>query len=212
MDLAHPFEVITPTVDGDVLQVLASAEASFTPPQIQALANRHSVSGVRKALARLTRAGIVTTERIGQAFRYGLNREHLAAPHVVALARLRSDLIERMTALLGHWSDAAEYAAVFGSAATGHMRLDSDIDVFVVRPDSVELDDSVWRAQLDEFARRVTAWTGNDTRILEFSATEARTALIAASEPVLDDIREHGLRLHGRTDYLRPRRAPAVKR
>src|SRR5258708_4110984 len=146
MDLAHPFSVVTPTVDGDVLQVLASAEASFTPPQIQALADRLSVSGVRKALARLTSAGIVTCEPIGQAFSYRLNREHLAAPHIVALARLRAELLDRMTALFGTWSESAEYAALFGSAATGQMRLDSDIDVFVVRPDSVELDDISWRA------------------------------------------------------------------
>jgi predicted nucleotidyltransferase len=211
MDLARPFSVVTPTVDGDVHQELASADASFTPPQIQALAARHSVSGVRKALARLTLAGIVSAERIGQAVRYGLNREHLAAPQIIALAHLRSELIERMTDLLGRWSVAALYSALFGSATTGHMRLDSDIDIFVVRSDSVELDDDVWRAQLDDFARRVTAWTGNDTRILEFSAAEAHAALVGGSEPVLDDIREHGIRLHGRSTYLRSGRAPAAK-
>lgn len=212
MDLAHPFSVVTPTVDGDVLQVLASVEASFTPPQVQALTNRHSVSGIRKALARLTSAGIVTTRRVGQAFTYELNREHLAAPHVVAIARLRSELLDRMTALLGEWSEAAEYAALFGSAATGGMRPDSDVDVFIVRQDSVELDDGTWRAQLDDFARRVTAWTGNDTRILEFGAAETRAARATSSEPVLDDIREHGIRLHGPTGFLRPRQGSAVKR
>src|SRR5260221_13531699 len=106
MDLAHPFSVVTPTVDGDVLQVLASAEASLTPPQIRALADRHSVSGVRKALARLTLAGIVNSERIGQAFCYELKREHLAAAPVLAIARLRAQLLDRMAALFGKWSES----------------------------------------------------------------------------------------------------------
>lgn len=211
MDLSHPFSVVTPTVDGDVLQILASAEAAFTPPQVHGLADRHSVSGIRKALTRLTSTGIVTTRRVGNAFSYELNREHLAAPHVAAIAHLRAELLDRMTARIGEWSSSAEYAALFGSAATGQMHPDSDIDVLVVRPDSVELDDARWRRQLDDFACRVTGWTGNDTRVLEFAAAEVLAALATDGEPVLIDIREHGIRLHGRSDYLRPRHARAVK-
>jgi hypothetical protein len=57
------------------------------------------------------------------------------------------------------------------------MRPKSDIDLLVVRPDTVDADDPQWRTQLDGLASSVTAWTGNDTRILEFSVREARTGL-----------------------------------
>ncbi len=57
---------VTPTVERDVLQFLASAGASFTPPQVHALIGRHSVSGIRKALARLKDVGIVRAERVGR--------------------------------------------------------------------------------------------------------------------------------------------------
>jgi len=35
--------------DGDVLAVLARAEAAFTAPKVQRLLERHSVPGVRRA-------------------------------------------------------------------------------------------------------------------------------------------------------------------
>jgi predicted nucleotidyltransferase len=206
MDLARPFSVVTPTVDGDVLQVLASADASFTPPEVHALIGRHSVSGVRKALARLRSVGIVRADRVGQAFSYGLNRDHLAAPHIVAIGNMRAELLERLQNVLEQWDVRCEFASLFGSAASGGMRAASDLDLFVVRPDAVDSDDETWRDQLDHLTRTVTAWTGNDTRILEFSASETAAGLASADEPVLVDIREQGIRLYGPRHYLRPLR------
>ena len=104
MDLHHPFQVITPTVDGDVLAALAGAEAEFTAPQIHRLIGEHSESGVRKALKRLERQGIVRATRAGQAWLYELNREHLAAVHVVALTRLRRVLVEKVGDEISRWS------------------------------------------------------------------------------------------------------------
>jgi hypothetical protein len=206
VDLARPFSVVTPTVDGDVLQVLASAEASFTPPQVHALIGRHSVSGVRMALARLKDVGIVRSERVGQAFSYELNRDHLAAPHIVAIANLRAELIERIRVLLEQWTSPCEFAGLFGSAVKGNMRRGSDIDVFVVRPQAVDPEDETWREQLDHFTRTLTAWTGNDTRILEFSSDETTAGLESDAASVLVDIREHGIRLCGPSNFLRRHR------
>jgi hypothetical protein len=61
-------------------------------------------------------------------------------------------------------------------------------------------EDEAWRDQLDQFARTLTGWTGNDTRILEFSADEAIAGL--ESDAVLGDIRDHGIRLCGPSNYL----------
>ena len=202
MDLRHPFQVITPTVDGDVLAALAGAEAEFTAPQLHRLIGEHSESGVRKALKRLERQGIVTATRAGQAWIYELNREHLAAEHIVALTRLRQSLVERVGDEISRWSIKPKYVALFGSAAKGGMRVDSDIDVLVVRPDETDADDAAWRHDLDTLAASVASWTGNDAQILEFSAGEVATARRKKSERVLRDIAEDGITLFGPDRYL----------
>lgn len=202
MQLQRPFRVITPTVDGDVLRVLAGADASFTPPRVHSLMGRHSESGVRRSLQRLAEQGIVSQQRVGQAVTYRLNREHLAAPHIVAIAGLYQDLLASLRDLLRQWSVPCEYAALFGSAVRREMRPDSDIDVFVVRPSAVDGDDPTWRVQLDSLPSRVSAWTGNDTRVLEFDAGEVATGLEEAAG-VLVDIRTEGVRLFGPATYLR---------
>jgi predicted nucleotidyltransferase len=202
MDLRHPFQVITPTVDGDVLEVLAGAEAGFTAPQVHRLIGEHSESGVRKALKRLQRQGIVRATRAGQAWIFELNRAHLAAEHVVALAGLRRALVEKAGDAISGWSTTPEYAALFGSAAKGGMRVDSDIDLFVVRPDATDIDDAAWRHDLDALASAVSAWTGNDTQILEFSASEVAAARRKKSDRVLRDIADEGITLFGTDRYL----------
>ena len=89
MDLGRPLTVVAPTVDADVLAVLASAEADFTGRQVHQVAGRHSEKGVRNCLHRLVGQGVVTARRAGKADLYSLNRHHLAAPYIVALAGLR---------------------------------------------------------------------------------------------------------------------------
>jgi hypothetical protein len=201
MDLARPLTVITPTVDGDVLAVLARAEASFTGRQVHQVAGRHSERGIRNALHRLSTQGIVARERVGSADQYRLNRAHLAAPYVEALAKLREELLRRLASELDGWAVPPEFVALFGSAARGAMQPESDIDLLVLRPDTVDADDQEWRTQLDGLASTVTAWTGNDTRILEFGAGEARRGL-AAGDGVLVAARDQGIVLHGPLTYL----------
>lgn len=82
------------------------------------------------------------------------------------------------------------------------MRPDSDIDLLLVREDTIDADDLTWRDQLDALARDVTTWTGNDTRVLEFSVGEVRAGL-AAGEEVLLAARDEGIALHGPLTFLR---------
>ncbi len=204
MLLSRPLQVVTPSVDGDVLAVLARAEAGFTPPEVQSLIGLHSVAGVRNALRRLASQGIVHSERVGRAYTYRLNRAHVSAPYIVGLAEAGHEVFDRMRQTIALWQTPCEYAAVFGSAATGRMTAESDIDVFVVRPNSVDGDaEQGWRDQLDEFVRACNLWTGNDTQILEMSVAEVGRG--AGTERVLEDIASEGIPLAGPATYLTQR-------
>lgn len=201
MQLDRPIRVVTPTVDGDVLAVLARADAEFTPPEVHGLVGDHSEDGVRKALQRLSGQGIVRSRRAGNAVLYQLNRRHLAAGAVVELARLRDTLLARLRDRFDTWPVRPAYAALFGSAATGRMRSDSDIDIFVVRPDKVDSDDQQWRTQLLDLEMDVSSWVGNDVRVLEYSDKEVAAGL-ATADRILIEVGADGIHLAGPARYL----------
>jgi hypothetical protein len=147
MQLDRPLAAITPTVDGDVLVVLARADAEFTPATVQRLCGRHSVDGVRKPLNRLSEQGIVTARAAGRALLYSLNRQHLLAPSITEMAEAGREFTRRIGAHVSGWKIDPLLVAIFGSAAGGEMRVDSDIDLVVVRTNDVDPDDEAWRAQ-----------------------------------------------------------------
>lgn len=196
MQLQTPFEVVTPTLDGDILAVLALADTSFTAGQLHRMLAA-SDEGIRKVLRRLSAQGIVTGEKHGPVSTYRLNREHLAAGAVVALAGLRGAFLDRLELALGDWAIPPTYAAVFGSAGRGEMTIDSDIDLLLIRPDSVG--EEQWAGQLLDLAASVSRWTGNDTRTLEFSVSEVRST----PEPVLVDVVAEGITVFGKPAWLR---------
>ena len=186
MQVQHPLAVVTPTLDGDILTVLALSDARFTAGRIGKLMPTRSYNGIRKALNRLADQGTVDVEQVGTIYSYTLNREHVAAAPIVALANLRGTLLNRIRAQIASWPIQPVYACVFGSTMRGQMRPDSDIDIFVVRPDSA--DRPAWEQQTGELATRVTRWTGNDGRALQMAESEVRAGV--GGEPVLDDIAE----------------------
>lgn len=200
MQVQKPLAVITPTLDADVLTVLARAETTFTPGQVARLVPDASVEGIRKVLNRLAGTGVVSAQRVGNAYTYHLNREHLAAPAILQLANQRASLLTRLEQSLATWSLRPVYGALFGSAARGQMRPDSDIDVFLVRPDDADPD--AWETQTGELAAAVTRWTGNDTRILDMTEPEVRAGAIGG-DPVLASIVQDGLTIAGRPTWLR---------
>jgi predicted nucleotidyltransferase len=114
-------------------------------------------------------------QEAGNVTLYSLNRRHLAAPAVDVLVGLREELVRRLSEVITSWSVAAVHASLFGSAARGDGDVTSDIDVFVVRPRGVDQDHATWRAQVDQLAVDVLAWTGNHAGISEVGEGEIRT-------------------------------------
>ncbi|BAD55456.1 nucleotidyltransferase domain-containing protein [Nocardia farcinica] len=207
MQLNKPFATVTPTLDGDVLAVLASADAAFTISQVRRILDNASGEGIRKVLNRLVVQGVVLHDEVGRTHTYRLNTEHLATEAILALARLNSTFLRRLEQHLEGWGTSLRYAAVFGSAATGRMRLDSDIDLFLVRAVDSGDDDYAWGQRVTELARLVTAWTGNDGRIVEYAEDEFRAA-VAAGEPLLHDVAKQGLTVAGTRAWLNAQLRP----
>lgn len=206
MQLNRPFATVTPTLDGDVLAVLATSDVTFTITQIQRILTTASGEGIRKVLTRLTAQGVVLHDQVGRTNTYQLNTEHLAAEPIIALSRITATFLNRLETHLEGWGDALKYAAVFGSAATGRMTLDSDIDLLLVRAsDPVDQNDNAdpdtWEQRVAELGRLVTAWTGNDGRVVEYTEDEIRDPA-AAGEPLLYDVIRDGLTVAGARAWL----------
>jgi hypothetical protein len=211
VQLDRPLQVITPTVDGDVLTALARPDAAFTGRGLHRVMGRHSADGVRRALERLAGQGIVDVAVVGPSKLYSLNRDHLAAPYIAGLTTLREQLVDRLRQRFAAWYAPSAYAALFGSAVGGQMRADSDVDVFVVRPDETAPGDGGWASQLAELAHDGSRWTGNDLRIFEMSVAEARVGRVK-DKHVLQDVSEHGICVAGPEDFLRARPARRARR
>lgn len=197
MDAQRPLAVVTPTLDGDVLAVFAQADTTFTTGQLHRMLPRFSEDGIRKALGRLCEQGIVTSERVGNAYLYCFNRNHLAAGPILELAQLRVTLLSRIEERLGKWRWPPVYAAVFGSMARGMATTSSDVDLLLVRPDEVA--DDEWDTQVAELASDISKWTGNDARPIEFTVSD----LVARREErIFTEVLTTGLTVHGQRVWL----------
>lgn len=197
MELNRPFATVTPTLDGDVLAVLSTNDVTFTTGQIHRILKDFSEEGIRKVLSRLVRQGVVLAERVGNAYAYRLNRDHLAAEPILALAKLPSTFLVRLERRLGEWEHPPVYAAVFGSAARGTMTASSDLDLFLVQDDGTP--QTTWTSQVNDLARAVTGWTGNDVRPVEYTIPGLRSA---RDEPMVQDVLDHGLTVAGSRTWL----------
>ena len=197
MDAQRPLAVVTPTLDGDVLAVLAVADAAFTTGQLHRTLSRFSEDGIRKALARLRDQGIVLSAPAGNAHLYRFNQDHLAAEPIRALATLRQKLIARIEEHLGSWKWPPVYAAMFGSMARATAGTSSDIDLLLVKGDDVP--EEKWDAQVGELAHGISTWTGNDARPITFTVNELARR---RTEPLFAEVVAEGLTVYGDRSWL----------
>jgi predicted nucleotidyltransferase len=195
MDVSKPFAAVSPSVDADVLVVLAGSTKPRSGRELARLTGR-SNTGVQHVLDRLVQHGLVNREEVGRTFLYELNREHLLAPTVEQMAGARTELIRRLREAIGAWEVPPTHASLFGSAARGDGDASSDIDLLVVRPADVESEDPPWCDQLDALAGQVRRWTGNAAGIAEVSAGEL-PRLRKDRPPVVEEVGEDAIDLAG---------------
>jgi hypothetical protein len=196
MNVSRTYSAIAPTVEGDVLVVLAKTTQPLTGRRIARLARRGSVAAVAKALNRLVGQGLVLRQDAPPAALYMLNRQHVAAATVETMATIRTELLDRLRHAYSSWSIPPVHASMFGSAARQDGDIDSDIDIFLVRPAGVSDEDAIWSEQLHDLGDSILAWTGNHASIIDFSQQDLRQ-MHDESPPVLADLRRDGIDLAG---------------
>jgi predicted nucleotidyltransferase len=196
MDLGSPVLDVAPAVRGALLQALARLEQPVTRRQLAATAGV-APGNASVVIEGLIQTGLVSETVAGRSSMVALNRNHLMAGPVLALAGLRGELIRRLRERLSVWSDL-HGSWLFGSVARGDADSDSDVDLLIVADDlqSRDLHERLSRLQAD-----VRSWTGNDLQLVEHSLSSWRK-LVRAKNPLVEQIRLDGIDLAGDTASL----------
>lgn len=199
MRLQHPFEIVTPTLDGDVLNALSGSTEWFAVNRVNELLPERSDEGIRKTLKRLVSVGIVEELGSSRAHLYRLNRDHIGAEAVLQLASLKQVFFSRLNTEMGLWDAPPLFAALFGSAARGEMSTESDVDLFVIQAD--ETSTMQWETRILDLATKATKWIGSEVRPLLYTESDVRR--LGITEPVFEFIANEGIPVFGeRSTFL----------
>jgi predicted nucleotidyltransferase len=165
---------VIPSLDGHVYAALSSTNDPMTLGDVHRLTEGASKSGVRTVLLRMVASGLVDLVPGG----YRLNREHLAAGPIEALASLNGELTKRIRADVDSWEPQPLLVGLYGSAARRDGNERSDIDLLIIG-DVDSLGDSAM-----QLADLVERWTGNPAQVVLKSPTEIER-LRRAEEPIV---------------------------
>lgn len=169
MDLESPLRTIASPVEAEVLRALAGADTEFTAPQIHRIASG-SPFGVRKALARLADAGLVTANRVGSTQTWRANRRHLLWPAIEIAVDARIHLLDLIRQHVQRSEGVDAY--LYGSLARRQSLPDSDVDMLLVFTDSHTPEQIADIA--GDLSDNIHAWTGNPAQLFSVTRSELR--------------------------------------
>lgn len=192
MDVGSPISSLIPSLDGAVLAALAGTTAPMNLTTVHRVAGRGSLAGVRRVLLRLVTTGIVAEVPGG----YVLNRDHVAAPAVDALAGLWGEVLRRIEVAVSGWERPPDLVGLFGSAGRRDGDQESDVDLLVVS-DARDAED-----RTVELAEAVQRWTGNAAHVVTVAPADLRR-MRRAREPVLAEWERDLLVIVGNRQVLR---------
>ena len=205
MDFAAPVQALIPGAQGRILAALAETTAELNLRTIARLSGV-SLAQASRVMPGLVQLGIVERREVPPAALFRLIEDHIASRSVLALARARTTALDELGFTAAKLSPAPTSVIVFGSLAQGTAQAESDIDVLVVRPDSVDDDDHRWHAALENWRLQARRLTGNPIEIIEVAACDT-SRLLRSRRPLWADIRRQGIVVHGQTlDELAGRR------
>lgn len=188
--MGSPLSDVIPGARGQLLTSLVQLD---TPVTVRALA-RHAGVAPQTALSvvnELSVAGLVLTQRAGQARLVTLNRTHVLAQPLVELARTRVRLLEMLRTELADWPGLAG-AWLFGPTARAGGDRGSVIDVLLVASASSKT--PAWSEAARRLVRQIQAWTGNQVQLVQHSRGSF-ALLIRGGDTLVDAIREQGVPL-----------------
>lgn len=201
MDPSNPISAVIPSAHGAVLTVLARTTEPLSGRKVAELTDGKVGQWRTNAiLGELADAGVVMRDHRPPAKLYRLNREHVAAPGILALSDMWSILVQRISDELARWAPPPKTACLFGSAARGQAGPGSDIDLLLVREDGTvdaESSEREWQDQVDRLVEKIRAWSGNPCEVLELTPDELRAA-VARDDRLVRDLRRDAIRLVGR--------------
>lgn len=207
MDLGCPLADVIPGARGQVLAALVTLDEPVT---VRALARAAGVAPqtALTVVNELTGTGLVTAQQAGQAHLVRLNRSHVLAPPLLALAGTKARLVELLRRELASWPGLAA-AWLLGPAARGDGDRGSVIDLLLVAASSYHA--PAWADASGRLVTQVESWTGNRVALTEHSRGSFALALRAGSE-LTDQIRADGVPLTRASQSLLRLPEPAAER
>ncbi|MFN3257904.1 MAG: nucleotidyltransferase domain-containing protein [Ilumatobacter sp.] len=195
MDFVRPVEAVIPGAQGRILAVLVETTA---PLNLRTLARLAGVSPAQasRVMPGLVHLGLVERYEVPPSSQFLLARTNVAAQAVIELARARETAADRIGLAAASMAHPPESVIVFGSFARGEADVDSDIDIIVVRPDSIDEDDDEWVNDLEAWRDQARSITGNSIEIIELSLSEASSKLRGRTE-FWRNVRRDGIHVYG---------------
>lgn len=172
----------------------------LSSPMRSVIPSAHGAVRTNEALGMLADAGLVLRENRPPAQAYRLNRDHVAADAITALADQWTLLLERIQGHLAEWEPAPVSACLFGSAARVEAGPDSDIDLLLVSPaeaGELESADVSWQAQVEDLSERIRLWSGNVCKVLDLTESELRQSVMR-DDRLVRDLRDDAIPLQGK--------------
>src|SRR6056297_717926 len=195
MNLADPNDVGLTHVPASLLATLSSTSGAMT---IRQLARSSGVSLARAQhwVNHWAERGVVIQRQAGSAVMYSVNYEHLMTPSLLALARVRETMIERIAADVADWDIPPLSVTAFGSFARGDGSITSDIDLLVVHESSEQ---QIWHRQLESSAETLEHAFGNPIQWLDFPRS-TWLEMCTRADPLVAEVRRDAIHIFG--EYL----------
>jgi predicted nucleotidyltransferase len=155
-----------------------------------------SVNRAVSVLNELVHLGMVERREAGSAALVRLDWENEVAKLIIALQGIRARVVAELRSTAKRIVPLPASLVLFGSFVRGEATADSDLDVLVVRPKAVGLEDVGWADSLGSWAENATHIGGNPVNLVVVGEAEIPTLLKRRSS-LWGDIAAQGIVLAG---------------
>jgi predicted nucleotidyltransferase len=153
----------------------------------------------------LVELGMIERREVPPSSLFRLVPEHVASRALLELADSRNVVMIEMGRAASKIRPEPVSVITFGSFARGDTDVDSDIDVIIVRPTAIDIDNDRWTQMIERWRTIVSRVAGNTVEILDVDV-DAVAAKLSGGTQLWRDIRRDGQVVFGeRLDALAAR-------